>query len=65
MTDLSSAPFKITLENIETGSVANFFINGIDDFLSQDFFNRKIRDAKTGKEFTIKSSIIEQLDTSR
>ena len=54
--------FKITFENIETGKTGFFFINGIDDILSADIFNCQIKDAKTGEEFTIKSSILRQLE---
>ena len=41
-----------------------FFINGIKEMLSQGFFNQRIRDAKTGEEFTIKSSVLNQLKNS-
>jgi hypothetical protein len=54
--------FKISFENINTGRIGFFFINGIDEILSHENFNTKIKDAKSGEEYTIKSSILRQLN---
>lgn len=51
--------YKVSFETED--SCAYFFINGIDDILKCDFFNRPFKDAKTDKEITFKKSILEQL----
>ena len=54
--------FKVSFENVNTAKVGYFYINGIDEILSSDVFNRTIRDAKSGEEYTIKKSILRQLE---
>lgn len=59
---MSTLLFKVSFENIETGATGFLFTNGIDKFLSSKYCNTKIKDVKSDKEFTIKSSILEQLE---
>lgn len=55
--------FKISFENVETGAVGYFFINGIDEILSQSIFSKQIRihDGNTEENSSLKGIILKKM----
>ena len=60
MTEPKSKLFKVIFEGVD--STAYFYVNGIDELLSQEYFNRKLKDAKNNETFTLRERIEKQLD---
>ena len=58
--------FKVTFQEVKEGELvgnqAYFYVNGLDTVLDAEYYNTKFNDVKSGDSFTLKESILKQLE---
>ena len=55
--------FKVSFENVKTGAIGYFFVNGIDEILSQPIFSKhiQIESGKESRTSSLKEEVLKDL----